>query len=75
MGACMPEVESSAVSHIAYQKRHKRLYVTFRGSGESYVYINVPQRAYDELMKAESKGVFINKRIKPHYKCQRLEDA
>jgi hypothetical protein len=71
----MPDVDSRAVSHISYQRRHKRLYVTFRGSGGSYVYIDVPQRKYDALMKADSVGVFINKWIKPYYKCQRLEDA
>lgn len=71
----MPEVASSAISHISYDRRHKRLYVTFRGSGGSYVYIDVPQHKYDELMKADSKGVFVNERIKPSYKYQRLEDA
>lgn len=71
----MPEIESSAVSHIGYQKDHKRLCVTFRDSGESYVYLDVPQRKYDELMKADSKGVFVNKRIKPYYNYQRLGDA
>jgi hypothetical protein len=71
----MPEVASSAISHIAYQKTLQRLYVTYRGSQGTYVYLNVPESVYDELMKAESKGLFVNEAIKPHYKYQRLEDA
>lgn len=71
----MSQVGSSAVSQVAYQARHRRLYVTYRGSGASYVYLDVPQRKYDLLMKADSVGAFINKQIKPFHKCQRLEEA
>jgi hypothetical protein len=71
----MPEVESSAVSRIGYQKPRRLLYVTYKDSGGSYVYIDVPPREWHALLKADSKGVFINKRIKPRYKCQRLGDV
>lgn len=71
----MPAVDSSAITHVAYQENLKRLYVTFRGSRETYVYLDVPQSTYDELMKAESKGIFVNDEIKPRYQYQRLEDA
>jgi hypothetical protein len=71
----MPEIDSSAISRIGYQKPRRLLYVTYKGSGGSYVYIDVPPREYQALLKAESKGTFINKRIKPHYRCQRLGEA
>lgn len=71
----MPEVESSAISRIDYQKLRRLLFVTYRGSGGNYVYLDVPRREFDDLLKADSKGLFINTRIKPRYKCQRLGDA
>jgi len=71
----MPKIESSAISHVGYQDQRRLLYVTYRGSGGSYVYVGVPRREYDDLLKADSKGLFINTRIKPRYKCQRLADA
>ena len=71
----MPDIQSSAISHVGYQPRRRLLYVTYRGSGGSYVYVGVPQRDYDALLNARSKGAFVNERIKPRYKCQRLSDA
>jgi hypothetical protein len=70
----MPHVKSSAISQVGYLPRDQRLYVTYRSSGGGYVYLNVPPRKYDLLMRADSKGAFINKQIKPYHKCQRLED-
>lgn len=70
----MPFVKSSAVSQIGYLPRHQRLYVTYRSSGDGYVYLDVPPRKYALLMRAGSKGAFINRQIKPYHKCQRLED-
>jgi hypothetical protein len=75
----MPNIESSAISNVNYQDQRRLLYVTYksqgRDSGGSYVYVGVPRRDYDDLLKAESKGAFINERIKPKYKCQRLREA
>ncbi len=75
----MPRIDSSAISHVTYQDRRRLLYVTYKGqgrdSGGSYVYVGVPRRDYDELLKAETKGAFVNARIKPRYKCQRLGET
>lgn len=70
----MPRIESSAISHVNYQDQRRLLYVTYKGSGGSYVYVGVPRHDYDDLLKAESKGAFVNERIKPKYKCQRLDE-
>jgi hypothetical protein len=66
--------QSSAVSHVRYDPQHRRLYVTFRDSGEMYVYLNVPSEDYDALLAADSIGRFINERIKDRYKFQHLTD-
>lgn len=67
--------QSSAISQVGYDPRHRRLYVTFRDSGETYVYLDVPPREYGDLLAAESIGRFVNERIKPRYKFQHLNAA
>lgn len=69
------EAESSAVSYVRYDRKHQRLYVTFRDSGEMYVYVEVPPDQYEALLRAESKGRFMNDKIKDRYKFQRLKNA
>ncbi len=67
--------QSSAVNYVRYDQHHRRLYMTFRDSGEMYVYLDVPPQEYDALLAADSKGRFINARIKPRYKFQHLKHA
>ena len=47
----------------------RELHVVFRDSGE-YVYFDVPPEDYAALVAAESKGTFVNRRIKGHYRCE-----
>lgn len=67
--------DSSAVSYVRYDRRNRRLYVTFRDSGEMYVYLDVPPSDYDGLLAAESKGRFVNERIKEGYRFLHLKHA
>lgn len=67
--------DSSAISYARYDAAHRRLYLTFRDSGEMYVYIDVPPQEYDALLATDSKGGFVNERIKPRYKFQHLRDV
>ena len=67
--------ESSAVSYMRYDRPHRRLYVTFRESGDMYVYLDVAPPTYDGLLAAESKGRFLNEKIKDHYKFVHLKRA
>ena len=67
--------DSSAVSSVRYDRRARRLYVTFRDSGEMYVYLNVPASDYEALLAAESKGRFVNERIKERYRFLHLRHA
>jgi hypothetical protein len=36
-------------------------------SGEVYLYYYVPKSEYEQLANAESKGTYVNQRIKPKY--------
>jgi hypothetical protein len=50
-----------------------RLEVTFK-NGTAYRYLEVPRAVYDELVKAESAGKFLNQMIKGKFKYEKVED-
>lgn len=58
-------VDSSAVKEIKFEK--DKLHVVFKNNKE-YVYLNVPENVFNELMKAESFGTVFNKHVKNDYK-------
>lgn len=37
-----------------------------------YVYKNVPQHVYEALLDSDQKGRFVNQKIKPVYRCERV---
>lgn len=60
------EVESSAISDLAYDEDRSELYIRFRGGG-AYTYLEVPMDEYLALCEADSKGKFVNEVIKRKY--------
>ena len=62
------EVVSSNIKSIGYGEG--TLVIEYLGSTQ-YEYYDVPQEVYDELVKAESKGRFVNQNIKGKYKYQK----
>jgi len=58
------KVISSSVDSIGY--KNGILEVQFK-NGECYIYSRVPKKIYNQLMKADSIGTFLNKLIKPNY--------
>lgn len=60
----MKTVESTALDDVGY--KGNVLYVKFKGNGW-YEYPNVPQELFEKLLRAESRGAFLNKVIKPQY--------
>jgi len=63
----MPEIESTAISRIAYRPKSATLLVWFRDSGECYRYFDVPAVIYRAFVAAASKGRFFNLHIKDRY--------
>ncbi len=61
---------SSVIAAIHYEPAAKTLLVRYL-SGASYIYKNVPEEVYEEMKGAFSKGTFLNKRIKGHYKFEK----
>ena len=65
-------VESSSIAAVGYDPTTRKLYLRFVGSGNAYLYRDVPPATFDELMRAESKGRFVNAMIKGSYDYRRL---
>ena len=64
-------VESSAIESVGYDARTRTLEVEFVGGGV-YRYLGVPPREHETLLRAESLGTYVNKRIKPRYRFVRV---
>ena len=65
-------VESSSIEAIGYEARTSRLLVQFRASSDVYAYYPVPPHVFRELEEADSKGRYVNYKIKEHYRYERL---
>ena len=66
----MPEmqfVDPSNIEAIGYVSEAQELLVRFLTSGGTYVYSDVAVAVFEELMQADSKGSYLNRRIKGNY--------
>ena len=61
----MQQVKSSNIQAVGYDEETKTLQVQFMGSG-LYRYYGVAPELHKELMESESKGKFMNAKIKGH---------
>jgi hypothetical protein len=59
-------VESSNIAMVGYDEDQQILEITFR-DGRVYHYLEVPPERALSLLRAESKGRFLNSDIKPHF--------
>lgn len=62
----MTHVKSRAISDVVYREKSQTLYVFFTDHS-SFAYHGVPKYVYDELLSAESKGVYFNLNIRNAY--------
>lgn len=67
----MVKVESSNISAVGYDMNFGSLIVEYK-SGMKYQYKNVPYELYENLLKAESKGRFVNENVKGKFEYNRL---
>ena len=63
---------SSVVAAIRYDVSKSTLRVVYI-SGAVYDYKKVPEKIYNEMKKAFSKGEFLNKEIKPNYEFEKIK--
>lgn len=65
-------VQSKGIEWVAYEEEAQILYVHFGGS-RTYRYFDVPPAVYAWLLRAPSKGRFVNRLVKNRYRYERLE--
>jgi hypothetical protein len=68
----MPLLDSEALVAVHYDERRSRLRATFRETGKTYVYEDVPQAVYAALLEADSAGAYFNTHIRD---CYRFREA
>lgn len=66
-----PIANSSNIASIGYDPGTQTMEVEFT-NGNVYQYFDVPQAVYEELMRAESAGRFLNAQVKGVYRYARL---
>lgn len=66
----MIPVESSNIEAIGYKEWNQELYVRYKSG--TYIYHGVEKKLYEDLMKSESKGRFMNENIKSTYTYNKL---
>ena len=59
-------VDSSTIAMVGYDEEQQILEITFR-DGRVYHYLEVPPERALSLLRAESKGRFLNSDIKPEF--------
>jgi len=63
------KVSSSNVEAVGYAD--DKLYVQFT-SGHTYAYVGVPQKLYEDLLVADSKGRFLRANVYDKYLYEKL---
>lgn len=62
---------SSVVAGMEYNQDQHKLRITYV-SGNVYDYKEVPERVYQQMRAASSKGTFLNRRIKGHFDFEQV---
>jgi hypothetical protein len=68
----MPYVQSSALEQISYDEVAHTLCATFRETGRTYVYEEVPQEIYDSLLFADSLSAYFNTHIRNRFPVREI---
>lgn len=68
----MQFVDSSNIEAIGYDAAAQELHVRFLKSGATYAYYGVEEWVFQELMRADSKGTYLNTNIKRRYSEAKL---
>ncbi len=66
-------VESSLIRSVGYDLDSSILEVEFVGDNRVYAYYDVPLSVYNELLEAESKGIYFNEYIRDMYASSQVD--
>lgn len=65
------ELSSSSIASVEYYRSTQTLEVVLRHGGV-YQYFDVPERVYEEFIRADSPGTYFNSAIKGVYRYVRV---
>lgn len=66
-------VVSSTIEAVGYEADPQTLHVRFK-NGTVFLYKDVPEKLYQQLMEAESIGKFFAAKIKPKYIAEKQDE-
>lgn len=66
-----PVVNSSNIASVGYDAETQTMEIEFT-NGNIYQYFDVPEIVFQELMRAESAGKFLNAQVKGVYRFAKL---
>lgn len=69
----MPNLGSTALEYVGYDKRSHTLKAIFKPRRRAYAYKGVPEQLYKKLLTADSKGNFLNTQIKPFFSYKEID--
>ena len=64
-------VTSTSIVSVGYNADTKTLELEFV-NGNTYQYFEVPRSVYEALMASDSKGAFVNAKVKDHYRYSQI---
>jgi KTSC domain len=67
VSSSMPFVQSSALEQVSYDDLTQTLCATFRNTGRTFIYEEVPQEIYDSLLFADSLGAYFENHIRDRF--------
>lgn len=65
-------VVSSALDTVGYSKRLRALEIEFH-DGSIYRYLEVPAPIHRDLLAADSKATYYNRKVRGKYRCLRVK--
>jgi len=68
----MQDVTSSHIAAVGYNAETRELYITFKKTGDTWSYLDVPVEIAHAFMHADSKGGYLANHIRPHFKAARV---
>jgi hypothetical protein len=66
-------VVSTSIDVVAYDDDTGVLYLRFRDTKMLYAYYDVPTETVEELLASDSKGTYVNMKIKPRFRSRRVQ--
>ena len=64
----MVRVTSRAMQAVGYDPGSRKMKIRFH-QGDTYTFCGVPQRIFDGLLRAASKGRYYDQHIRDRYQC------